>query len=57
MKVTDWHIECLESLGFRMVEHRKIDTPGMTRGQNGELRVPYESVILFELERKAWAAK
>lgn len=50
--VTDWHIECLESLGFALVEHRKIDTPAMRFGRNGELRVPYESVICFTLERK-----
>ena len=52
IQVTRWHIECLESLGFRLVEHRKIDTPAMRFGRNGELRVPYESVILFTLERK-----
>lgn len=50
--VTDWHIECLVGLGFRLVEHAKIDTPSMTHGQNREARVRYESVILFELERK-----
>lgn len=50
--VTGWHIECLESLGFALVEHRKIDTPAMRFGRNGELRVPYESVIHFTLERK-----
>jgi tRNA G10 N-methylase Trm11 len=48
VKVTDWHIECLQGLGFRLVEHRRIDTPSMRYGQNSELRVPYESVILFE---------
>ena len=51
-RVTDWHIGCLDSLGFRLVEHRKIDTPSMKFGRNGELRVPYESVILFTLEDK-----
>jgi tRNA G10 N-methylase Trm11 len=50
MPVTAWHIACLESLGFRLVQHEKINTPGMTRGQNGDARVPYESVIQFELE-------
>lgn len=50
--VTGWHIECLESLGFALVEHRKINTPAMRFGRNGELRVPYESVILFTLESK-----
>lgn len=49
MPVTDWHIACLEELGFRLVEHVKIDTPSMRYGRNSELRVPYESVILFAL--------
>ena len=52
MHVTDWHIECLESLGFWVMRHSHIETPGMTRGQNGDARVPYESVIHFTLERK-----
>ena len=51
-RVTDWHIECLESLGFRLVEHKKIATPSMKHGQNHEARVPYESVIHFLLEGK-----
>lgn len=48
--VTDWHITCLVRLGFRHIEHVKIDTPSMRYGENHELRVPYESVILFRLE-------
>lgn len=47
--VTDWHIECLESLGFTMLEHAKIETPSHRFGANSEARLPYESVILFEL--------
>jgi tRNA G10 N-methylase Trm11 len=50
MPVTDWHAGCLRGLGFSLVEHVKIDTPAMRFGRNSELRVPYESVILFELE-------
>lgn len=46
--VTDWHIECLESIGFHLVKHEKIDTPSMRYGKNSEARVPYESVILFQ---------
>ncbi len=48
--VTSWHIACLESLGFRMVEHSKIDTPSHRFGANSEARMPYESVIQFTLE-------
>lgn len=50
--VTQWHYECLRSLGFRFVESKNIDTPSMTRGQNREARVGYESVFHFELARK-----
>lgn len=52
MAVTGWHIECLESLGFRMVQHEKIETPSHRFGANSEARMPYESVILFKLESK-----
>ena len=46
--VTDWHIEALEGLGFRVLEHVHIDCPGMRFGQNRDARVDYESVILFK---------
>jgi len=48
--VTDWHIECLHSLGFRLIQHEKVDVPSMRYGQNNELRMTYESVLLFEKE-------
>lgn len=46
--VTGWHIEALEGLGFRLLEHVHIDCPGMRFGQNRDARVDYESVILFQ---------
>jgi DNA modification methylase len=46
--VTNWHIEALEGLGFRLLEHVHIDCPGMRFGQNRDARVDYESVILFQ---------
>lgn len=49
--VTDWHITCLEVLGFRLVQHCQIKTPQMAFGRNAEIRVGYESVILFRLEQ------
>lgn len=51
MRVTDWHIGCLQELGFRLVKHRNLPVPSMRKGRNGELRVPYESVILFQREK------
>lgn len=47
--VTDWHITALEQLGCRLIEHRKIDCPGMRFGQNHASRVEYESVVKFIL--------
>lgn len=47
--VTDWHIGALQALGFELVEHTKIDCPGMRYGRNGNARVDFESVILFRL--------
>lgn len=51
--VTDWHVEALESLGFRWTDHVKVNCPGMRYGQNGGARVDYESVIRFELAATA----
>lgn len=50
--VTEWHIECLEYLGFQRMGTWNINTPSYGYGQNGDARVPYESVILFELRGK-----
>lgn len=51
--VTDWHVETLGALGFRLVEHKQIPCPGMRYGRNGQARIEYESVLLFELEHIA----
>ena len=45
--VTDWHIETLNNLGLNLVEHVKVDLPSLKNGKNSNLRMPYESVILF----------
>ena len=47
--VTDWHVNTLEALDFVVLEHDKIDCPGMRVGRNGGARVDYESVIKFRL--------
>lgn len=47
--VTDWHIGCLIGLGFDVVKHLYVECPGQRFGQNGDKRIDYESVILFEL--------
>ena len=45
--VTEWHIKELESLGFRKINHAKIETPRNRMGSNSLIRVDYESVICF----------
>ncbi len=49
MPVTAWHINRLDTLGFRLIEHQRVYTPQMGFGRNAELRIPYESVMLFTL--------
>ena len=50
--VTEWHIEALTALGFRLQRHERVPTPSMRYGVNSDKRVEYESVILFTLEGK-----
>lgn len=47
--VTDWHFVTLLKLGFQFVEEAQIECPGMGYGENADLRVPYENVLLFAL--------
>lgn len=50
--VTNWHIATLASLGFEIVEHEHVPCPGMRRGQNGNERIEYESVVKLVLNSK-----
>ena len=55
--VTDWHIATLESIGYKVELHNKIDTPSMRFGENGEKRIEYESVIKLVLKSKSQLTK
>lgn len=46
--VTDWHIDTLQNLGFKVKEHIKDETKRMKFGANSHPRVPYESIIIFD---------
>ncbi len=48
--VTEWHVKTLCGLGFVERDHKRINTPSMRYGRNGDKRVEYESVILFTQE-------
>ena len=45
--VTDWHITTLIEIGFIKREHIKVETRRQRFGQNGSLRVGYESIVVF----------
>jgi tRNA G10 N-methylase Trm11 len=45
--VTEWHIQELDSIGFTVLEHRKIETRRNKMGQNGNVRLQHESVVLL----------
>ena len=46
--VTDWHITTLIEIGFIKREHIKVETKRQRFGQNGSLRVGYESILVFD---------
>lgn len=46
--VTNWHIDVLEGLGFRLDRWHTVTTRRNRYGQNGNVRVAYESVIRLE---------
>ena len=48
MPVTDWHVKVLEGLGLELMKHIKVPTPRMRYGANRNLRVEYESVLVFQ---------
>lgn len=45
--VTDFHVETIEALGYLEATRIAVPTPRMRRGQNHDLRVESEWVILF----------
>jgi hypothetical protein len=47
IEVTKWHISTLVEVGFIEKEHIKVETKRQRFGQNGSLRVGYESIVVF----------
>lgn len=47
IKVTSWHTEEIERLGYKLLAEHKIETPRQKNGANAKLRVDYESVLIF----------
>lgn len=46
--VVDFHIAALEAAGYEMVGAEKVDTPGMKHGENGEVRVDGEWIVIAQ---------
>ena len=51
IQVSEWHRSTIESLGFILIEHRKVSTPRNTFGANRK-RVNFESIFVFRKEVK-----
>ncbi len=49
VRVTLWHKLALASLGFRLVREERVYLAGNQQGANRSARIPYHSVLLFEL--------
>lgn len=47
MKVAQWHVDTLLSLGFSLTNKLKVLTPGQRYGQNAKVRIDYEYVLTF----------
>lgn len=47
VRVTSWHKKYIESIGFQIKEHIKVKTKRQRYGKNGNLRVKYESILVF----------
>jgi SAM-dependent methyltransferase len=51
--VTEWHVGVLRyGLGFEVVAHDRVETRGLGHGQNGDVRIPYESVVTLRKPRR-----
>lgn len=47
VKVSQWHETFLKSLGFIVIEKILVKTKRQRQGQNGNIRVGYENVLVF----------
>lgn len=45
--VTGWHLQALESVGFKLQKVREVRTSRLREGANGDLRCDFESVGIF----------
>jgi DNA modification methylase len=51
VRVTDWHLDALDLLGFERVSVEHVGAPGLRYGANAGARVEHETVAVFERPR------
>lgn len=49
--VTEFHSEYLQSIGFTLVNHVKVNCKGNRFGKNGNIRIQYESILKYILSK------
>lgn len=52
--VSEWHVQTLRDLGWRLIETEFIQTDGMKDGANNNLRVGGELVAWFRRSERPW---
>lgn len=45
--VTGWHAQALETIGFKPLSVRTVETARNRDGENGDIRCPYESILVL----------
>lgn len=45
--VTQWHIEVCQEIGLKLLGEVTIPVSGLTHGENYEVRIPHESLLVF----------
>lgn len=48
VRVTDWHLECLERLGWRVVNRWELHGAGLPHGENYDRRAGVEHIVALE---------
>jgi DNA modification methylase len=46
--VSDWHVDVLKGIGFKLLKSIEVKTPRQKMGKNSELRVGCEYVLIFK---------
>lgn len=47
IRVSDWHIDVLKDIGFKLIKTIEVETPRQRMGKNSKLRVGYEYVFIL----------